>query len=180
VRVRADAARNTSLVLEAAREVIAAKGLAAGVDEIAARAGVGKATVYRCWPTKELLVAAVAGARVDDFTERVLDALPDPDPTGALERLLLEAAEGCAANRLLYTGLTTETDELAEKRATCRAAMQRLVDRAIEQGGVRRDATSEDLTVLFHGVIASLTAAGESDPAVWRRYAALVLNALRA
>ncbi|MFN2538922.1 MAG: TetR/AcrR family transcriptional regulator [Mycobacteriales bacterium] len=181
MRVRADAVRNSERVLEAAREVFAERGLSAGVDEVAARAGVGKATVYRCWPTKELLVAAVAGARVDAFTERVLDALADPDPTGAFRELLLSAAETSAANRLLHTGLSAsrETPELAAKRAACALAMQRLMDRGQQQGGIRRDATAADVTVLFNGFVAMLTAAGESDPAVWRRYADLVVAALR-
>jgi AcrR family transcriptional regulator len=179
--VRADAVRNSGKVLEAAREVFAERGLAAGIDEVAARAGVGKATVYRCWPTKELLVAAVAGARVDAFTERVLDALSDPDPTGAFQVLLLDAAEASAANRLLHTGLaaSAHTPELEEKRAACRMAMQRLIERGQEQGGIRRDVTSTEVTVLFSGFTALLAAAGESDPAVWRRYAALVVAATR-
>ena len=181
MRVRADAVRNSERVLEAAREVFAERGMAAGIDEVAARAGVGKATVYRCWPTKELLVAAVSGARVDAFTDRVLDALTHPDATAAFRELLLSAAETSAANRLLHTGLAAscETPELAAKRAACAAAMQRLMRRAQEQGGLRPDVTSADVTVLFNGFVAMLTAAGESDPAVWRRYADLVVSALR-
>lgn len=182
MRVRADAVRNAERVLDAAREVFAERGLAAGIDEVAARAGVGKATVYRCWPTKEQLVAAVAGTRVDAFTDRVLDALSDPDPTGAFEALLLSAAESSAANRLLHTGLAAscETPELAAKRAACRAALQRLMARGQQQGGLRRDVTAEEVTVLFSGFTAMLAAAGESDPAVWRRYASLVVAATRA
>ncbi len=180
MRARADAVRNDERVLAAAREVFAERGLAAGIDDVAARAGVGKATVYRCWPTKDALVAAVTGVRVDEFTDRVLDALSDPDPWAAFERLLLSAAESSAQNRLLNAGLTqcAETPALARSRADCRAAMQRLMDRAVDQGAMRRDVTSMDVTVLFNGLTAAL--AGESDPLVWRRYAALVVAAFRA
>jgi AcrR family transcriptional regulator len=59
-RTRVDAVRNRALVIAAAAEVFAEKGEAALVPEIAARAGVGKGTVYRCFPTKDHLVAAVA------------------------------------------------------------------------------------------------------------------------
>lgn len=177
MRARADAARNSALVLDAARSVFSERGLAAGVEDVAARAGVGKATVYRCWPTKDALVAAVTEARVDEFTDRVLDALPAPDAFAAFEELLLSAAESSAANRLLPTGLTCETPELAASRARCRAAMQQLMDRAVDQGRMRPDVTSADVTLLFNGMTSQLV--GESDPAVWRRYAALLVAALR-
>src|SRR3954466_5722258 len=62
---RADARRNRERVIAAAAEVFAQKGLDAGVPEIAARAGVGKATVYRSFPSKEHLVGAVACERLD-------------------------------------------------------------------------------------------------------------------
>lgn len=180
MRARADAARNSAAVLEAAREVFASRGLAAGVDEVAARAGVGKATVYRCWPTKDALVAAVTGARVDDFTSRVVAALDAPDAAGAFEELMLSAAESSAANRLLQTGLTCETPELAAARARCRGALQQLMDRGVLQGGLRADVTADDVTLLFNGFTAQLAAAGVIDPAVWRRYAGLVVSAARA
>jgi len=179
MRDRADAARNSALVLDAAREVFAARGLAAGVEEVAARAGVGKATVYRCWPTKDALVAAVTGARVDAFTDRVLAVLDAPDATAAFEELLLSAASTSAENRLLHTGLTSETPALAASRARCRAAMQQLMDRGVEQGGLRADVTAADVTLLFNGFTAQLAAAGESDPSVWRHYASLVVAAAR-
>ncbi len=57
-RTRADAVRNYERVIAAASEVLAEKGAEAGVPEIAARAGVGKGTVYRCFPTKDHLVSA--------------------------------------------------------------------------------------------------------------------------
>ncbi|HET8952358.1 MAG TPA: helix-turn-helix domain-containing protein, partial [Solirubrobacteraceae bacterium] len=63
-RTRADAVRNSERVLAAAAEVLAEKGAEAGVPEIAARAGVGKGTVYRAYPTKEHLISAVLAERI--------------------------------------------------------------------------------------------------------------------
>ena len=62
--LRADAARNRARVLEVAYETFAAEGLAVPIDEIARRAGVGAGTVYRHFPTKEALFAAVFDDRV--------------------------------------------------------------------------------------------------------------------
>src|SRR4051794_37587378 len=90
---RADALRNREAVVRAAGEVFAVKGLEAGVPEIAARAGVGKATVYRSFPTKEHLVAAVAIERLAWVTEVALCGLQDPDAGAALRRVLIEIAE---------------------------------------------------------------------------------------
>ena len=53
------------------------------------------------------------------------------------------------------------------------------MERGRQQGGIRYDVTAADVTVLFNGFTAMLTAAGESDPAVWRRYAGLVVAATR-
>ena len=54
------------------------------------------------------------------------------------------------------------------------------MDRAIAAGAMRADAEPEDLKVLLRGVASSLAAAEERDPAVWRRFAQLVVNAFRA
>jgi AcrR family transcriptional regulator len=178
---RADAVRNAAKVLEAAREVFAERGIDGGVEEIAARAGVGKATVYRCWTTKEDLLAAVAGARVDWFTALVLDATESDDPWGAFSDLMVNAAVSCAQNALLYAGLTAvpESASLEQKRATCRAALQHLMELAKEQGRMRQDLVAREVTVLFCGAVNTLTAEGETDLAVWRRYAELVVAATR-
>src|SRR3954464_13341726 len=87
---RADALRNRQRVIAAAASVFAEKGLDAGVPEIAARAGVGKATVYRSFPTKEHLVAAVAIERLAWVTEVALSGLEEPDAGAALHRVLVE------------------------------------------------------------------------------------------
>jgi AcrR family transcriptional regulator len=181
-RVRSDAARNSGRVLEAARQVFAEKGTGAGVDEVAARAGVGKATVYRCWPSKDALLAAVAGARVAWFTDLVLQAHDAADPWEAFCELLRAAAQSQAENALLTAGLgaLAETDELQARREGYRAALQELMDRAARQGQLRPDATAREVTVLFCGAARVLDEEGERDPAVWRRYAELVADAVRA
>jgi AcrR family transcriptional regulator len=181
-RSRADAVRNAEKVLAAAREVFAERGLDAGVDEVAARAGVGKATVYRCYATKEDLVTAVVGSRVDWFTDRVLEAIEAPDPWTAYVDLLETAAASACRSALLHAGLASaqEGPELMAKRAASRAALQQLLDVAAAQGRARRDATAREVTVLLCGAFRTLSEEGVADPVVWRRYAGLVADATRA
>src|SRR3954469_11149519 len=64
--LRADAERNRERILAAAREAFAEDGLGVGLHEIAKRAGVGVGTVYRRFPEKEQLIAALFEDRIDD------------------------------------------------------------------------------------------------------------------
>src|ERR1700709_720376 len=87
--LRADAARNRVRVLAAARAAFAEAGLDVGVEEIARRAGVGKGTLYRRFPTKEALVRAIFEDILDDIDRLVADVGRDADPRDAFERFIV-------------------------------------------------------------------------------------------
>lgn len=106
---RADAVRNRSRILAAAREQIRVHGPEVGIDAIAAEAGVAVGTVYRHFPTKEALVTAV----VDEYTERVAD-----DAEAARDR----AQAGAPAGEQLTAFVTTLIGESADNRAAKAAA----------------------------------------------------------
>ena len=179
---RADAVRNRERVVAAAAAVFAERGVEASVPDVAERAGVGKATVYRSFPTKEHLIAAVVIERLADFERRARERLGDPDAWGALVALLVEGAERHCADRAITAGISAgiELPELAAARASMWQAVDLLMDRAKEQGRMRADARPADLRVLWAGAARMLAADGVDDPAEWRRYAALVVDALRA
>jgi AcrR family transcriptional regulator len=179
---RADARRNRERVIAAAAAVFAEKGLDAGVPEIAARAGVGKATVYRSFPSKEHLVAAVARERLAWITELVTRALAAEDPGTAFTDVVLRIAEEQAGDWAVAGSLAADIHqpELDSARATAQAAFEALMDRGRAAGALRADATADELRVLFTGVAQVLRADGERDPQVWRRYGQLVADALRA
>jgi AcrR family transcriptional regulator len=181
-RTRADAVRNSERVLAAATEVLAEKGAEAGVPEIAARAGVGKGTVYRCFPTKEHLVSAVLVERLRWYTEAARAAAQRPDAWEAFADLLLDSAERQASDCTFSAGLAHESalPEVAQARAAMHEAMDSLMARAQAEGRMREGVTSLDVKVLFAGVAHMLRSDGNRDPAAWRRYAELVANALRA
>jgi AcrR family transcriptional regulator len=179
---RADALRNRARVVEAAAEVFAEHGVDAGVDAVAVAAGVGKATVYRSFPTKEHLVAAVAVQRLRWFEEQAEAAAQADDAFAAFGRLLEAIAEVQARDRVLggsLTGAVGDIPELAAAHADASAAVERVMARARAAGDLRADASADDVRILFGGLSRELGERGERDPAVWRRYARLVVAALR-
>jgi len=181
-RTRADAVRNRERVLSAAVEVLAEKGEDAVVPEIAARAGVGKGTVYRCFPTKDHLVAAVASERARWFEREARAAAAADDSWGAFAAFMERFADAHSRDRGMVFSMSQglELPELVEARAAAQDAVRELMERAKAQGTMRADAEPADLRILLSGVARSLVSAEERDPAVWRRYARLVVDALRA
>src|SRR5919205_1820931 len=93
--LRADARRNLDRILDAAAEVFAELGPDAPIDEIARRAGVGHGTVFRRFPTKEALRAAVLAARLDEMQAHLEALLARDDVGAAFEDLVFYAAESC-------------------------------------------------------------------------------------
>jgi AcrR family transcriptional regulator len=179
---RSDAARNRARVLAAADEVFSEQGLEASVAEVARRAGVGKATVFRSYPAKDDLVAAVASARVRWVAEAATAALERADPWAAFTDLLIQMAERHAGDLMHATALADATGsrELDDARASAHHALEALMDRAKAEGTMRADATVEDLRVLFRGVTAAVADDERHDVQRWRRWASMFAGALRA
>lgn len=181
-RTRADAVRNYERVVAAATEVMAEKGLDAGVPEIAARAGVGKGTVYRCFPTKEHLVAAVVAERMRWLVDAAERAAAEPDAWAAFAALLQDVAEAQAADGCLADGFghVSALEEMTAAKARWHDALAVLIERAQAQGAMRDDVTTEDVRRLMMGSSHVLRSEGERDAAAWRRSARLLADALRA
>ncbi|MFC5907148.1 TetR/AcrR family transcriptional regulator [Streptacidiphilus monticola] len=100
-RLRVDARRNLESVLRAAREVFGELGYGAPMEEVARRAGVGVGTVYRRFPSKEVLVRRIAAEEVVWLTAQAREALGEgPTPWQALEGFLTRAV-AAGAGRLL-------------------------------------------------------------------------------
>lgn len=179
---RADAVSNRQLVVAAAARVFAEHGVEASVGAVAERAGVGKATVYRNFPTKEHLISAVAVERVRSIEQLAAEAATRPDAWGAFCELLERIAEARARDRIMLEALELQghVEELAAARAAAHRALERLMDRAKRQGRMRPDATVKDIRVLFAGLIHGMSDEQRDDAPAWRRYGALIANALRA
>ena len=97
--LRSDAERNRRLVLEAAAQAFAEEGLDVGMAEIARRAGVGNATVFRRFPSKDALYEAIVDEKIAELCAAATVAAELPDPWDALVRYLETSAELQARDR---------------------------------------------------------------------------------
>lgn len=176
---RADAARNLDRIVIAARDVFVERGLEATIGEIAARAGVGKATIYRNFPTRSDLLAATALHRLAWYDERVRQALAEDDSSAALRSYVRDTFEMLRRDRGLGDALRSlNMPAVLEAGKALRGLGTQLVGRGVAAGVLRPDATEEDLHLLFTGLNRALVEKGMQDPAEWARAAELTLRAL--
>jgi AcrR family transcriptional regulator len=177
---RADARRNHERVLAAAVEVFTEHGLEATVPQIAARAGVGKATVYRSYPTKADLIEAIALMHLDWLRATIASAVREAevDAFHALSEALHAVTARLATDRLMVEVLARDED--LEKHKAADDSAERILALGREQGALRPDITMMDVQVLVGGAAHVLLERGITDPATWRRYTDLALAALRA
>ena len=179
---RADALRNRQRVLEVAREVFATEGLAVPIDKIADLAGVGVGTLYRHFPTKEVLYAAVVLTRLEHAAAEARDLAKAPDPGAAFFQFLgLLVQEGSAKKDLIEALATSGPqvkESIVEAKKELAAALGKLLARAQRAGAVRKDATVPDVFALIHGPFAAMGPQG-TDPAARQRIFGIVCDGLR-
>lgn len=170
--LRADAQRNLERVLDAATHAFAASGPDTSIDEIARRAGVGHATVFRRFPTKDALIAAVVARRLDEIDALADAALAADDAGPAFIDFVWKVAELHATSRGLHECFAQ--CDVVPGKADVEAKAAKVVARAQKAGTVRADVKPQDVPLLMR---AALHAA---PPKQWRRYVAVVLDGLRA
>ena len=184
--LRKDAQRNRVLILDAAREVFAERGLAVTLDDIAAHAGVGVGTVYRRFSTRDALIEALFEDRVRDVADRAESAVSYDDPWQGFATFVRDLARLHAEDRGLREVLLAENTPARFAGAQARLAplLDRLVSAAQEQGALRRDVTSADLPVLMAMVSAAADHIRQptwpATAGTWTRYVEVLLDGLRA
>ena len=178
--LRADAARNRGLVLDAAAAVFADGGPDASTEEIARRAGVGVGTVFRHFPTKETLLGAVLEQMFEGLAEVARRGLDARDVERGFFLTLHRLVDGAAAkmavaDALSRAGVPLRYSSWAEP---LRAALADLLAQAHAAGAVRDDVgVAELMAVLIAASRAAQFAA--KDRGLRKRVVSMVLDGLR-
>jgi AcrR family transcriptional regulator len=179
--VRKDAARNRARLIEAAREVFAARGFGATLDDIARHAGVGTGTAYRHFPNKQAIAAEVLADATTAIAEDARDALAIEDPWLALVTFFERTATRQAADRGLYETLTGQgnPEEQARIWPQVVASVTELFERAHAAEVIRPDAAAQDIAAIFTLLGPAFDMSRATSLELWRRYLALMLDGLR-
>ena len=178
--VRADAQRNIDTLLQTALAVFATSGVDAPVREIAEKAGVGIGTVYRHFPQRSDLIAAVFRHEVDACADAAPALAAEHGPGEALARWMQRYAAFIAAKRGLATALHSGNpafDALAAYfQQRLEPALRMLLESAAVAGEVRTDVVANELL----GAVAGLCMhAHGQGPEHARRMVALLVDGLR-
>lgn len=180
---RSDARANRERLLVAASTAFAEAGLGVSVDEIASRAGVGMGTLYRHFPSKEALIAAVFEQRLDELADSARQALAVPDPwqgfCALIEHIVGLQHEDRGFKDVMAARFGDERNAEAA-RARVAPSIELLIRRAQAAGALRSEIGYEDVSVLLWATGEVVAATRDIAPGFWRRYVALVLDALRA
>ena len=179
-RLRADAQRNIDTLLQTAMAVFATSGVDAPVREIAEKAGVGVGTIYRHFPQRSDLIAAVFRREIDACADAAPTLAAKHEPGEALARWIQRYVDFIAAKRglakALHSGDPAFDSLPAYFKQRLEPALQVLLKSAASAGQVRSDVAAEELL----GAIASLCMhAFTQGPKHARRMVSLLVDGLR-
>jgi AcrR family transcriptional regulator len=172
-----DAAAKRERILAAAAEVFARDGLHASMPSVAAAAGAGVASLYRQFPSKHELLAALVVRRWNQTTDAAAVALAaEGDRWSALTEMLRTIVERQSADDFLGEARITVAQHPDVRAARDRAmrVLAKVLAAARAEGRLRADATTQDLRLL----LAATRAAKRVEPAGRRRMLELMIDAL--
>jgi AcrR family transcriptional regulator len=179
-RVRADAQRNIDTLLQTAVAVFATSGTDAPVREIAEKAGVGIGTIYRHFPQRSDLIAAVFRREIDACAEAAPVLAAEHEPGEALARWMQRYVDFIAAKRGLAKALHCGDPVLdtlhAYFKQRLEPALRTLLKSAASAGQVRPDIAAEEL---LDAVVSLCMQPYEEGPQHARRMVSLLVDGLR-
>jgi AcrR family transcriptional regulator len=153
---RADACRNRDQLLHVASAAFARDGIDASLERIAKDAGVGIGTLYRHFPNRDALMEAVYRHNLDQLIADADELAATKPPVEALEEFMqrfvayVATKKGLASH--LKTVVTADSDLFTSSHERMTATLSRLVQAAVESGGIRNDVDAADLLRALAGV----------------------------
>jgi len=177
--MRADARRNYERLLACAHEAFTERGADASLEDIARRAGVGIGTLYRHFPNREALLAALLSDRLRGLVTYAEEVLDHQEPGEAVANWIRATHRHGMSYRgiaiRVMSQLLGEGTEFDEACAAAHAAGERLLVRAQRAGEVRPDITSAHIIALVHGLVL----ATEHEPELFDRLVAVAIDGLQ-
>jgi AcrR family transcriptional regulator len=181
--LRCDAQRNRVALVAAAHEVFAEQGLGAPMAEVARRAGVGIATLFRRFPARDDLITATFAATMSDYARAIDEAAADPDPwqgfCGYVRQVCAMQAFDRGFTDVLTRIFPNDPCFEAERDRAFRAFTQ-LIARAKAAGRLRPDFAAEDLVMMLMANAGVINATGSAAPQTSPRLVAYLLQACAA
>jgi AcrR family transcriptional regulator len=183
VQLRSDARDNRERILAVARAAFAVDGLDVPIREIARRAQVGVATVYRRFPTKEALLAEAFAEQMAMCSAVVEEGMAAADPWRGFCLVLEKLMKMHALDRGFSRAFTSQLPEaagLTADRDRTLGLLFELVGRAKQAGALRADFVLEDLVLAMMANEGIRAESPETRVAASRRFAALMIQSFRA
>ncbi|NJP91017.1 TetR/AcrR family transcriptional regulator [Nonomuraea sp. FMUSA5-5] len=178
-RPRADAVRNRRLSLDAATALLAEPGASLTVEAIAARAGLGAATVVRAFGGKDALLDAAVSRLLEPLVQRARDLLAEVAPHEALRTFLRELIAFQAAHHAINDHLGgLDLPATTSLRAGLVAAVEDMIEGARRDGAVRTDLDLAVITTLIGQTALAVARAETSSPGLLDAYLTVLLDGL--
>jgi AcrR family transcriptional regulator len=180
--LRADARRNRAAVLAAAKKLFADQGLDAQMPDVAKAAKVGVGTVYRHFPTKADLIAALAEQRFERLAEKAREGIEAEDPWEGLCEFIRFSARIQADDRGLCEVMGSRPEVMAASALAVGLdqILDDLVKRAKGSGKLRKDLEWEDIPMIACGLGRITPAATGPAAGRWPRLVEIIIDGLRA
>ena len=186
--LRRDAERNRRLILGAAKQLFARRGLDVSLDEVARQAGLGVGTVYRRFPNRDALIDALFDDMVVSIKRIAAESLARPRAWDGLVHFMTSMLETQARDKGLRDAMIAREHRLddygQEKgralRETVQPLLYALIERAQQEGDLRPDVAPTDIAVLLIMAVSMLEFTAPVAPDNWRRHLSVLLDGLRA
>jgi AcrR family transcriptional regulator len=178
---RADAQRNRVRILEVAKQVFTRRGAEASMDEIAKRSKIGPGTLYRHFPTRDDLLAAVYISEVEKLAESQRKFSAELPPIEALRAWMSVFIDYIAAKKIIALALNAmscgPSQVYQQSTRIMEEAANALASRAVASGDLRPDVDPMDLLRAIYGVSIAGTADDSSEKA--RRFIDVLIQGSR-